>query len=72
MSKTKVFTNEQFNGKTLFKIYKVDDDGKKTVEFNKKTGEKKETKPVFNFGIIKANILIKHLSELEEFIKESE
>jgi len=65
--KTKVFTDEQFNGNNQFKVYQVDENGEKAVEFDKKTGEKKIKKPIFNFGIKKADILVNHLDELKEY-----
>ena len=65
--KTKVFTDEKFNGKGMFKVYQVDANGEKVVEFDKATGEKKTKKPLFNFGITKADILVGHLDELKEY-----
>jgi len=67
---TKVITSEDFKGKRQFKIYEVDEQGNKIVEFDKKTGEKKEKRPIFNFGITKAKLLKKHQDELETFIGE--
>lgn len=68
--KTKVFI-EEYNGNEQFKIFEVDDQDKKVVEFCRKTGEKKERKPMFNFGIKKAIELSNHKDELEIFVKEN-
>lgn len=65
--KTKVFTDEKFNGKGMFKVYQVDENGEKAVEFDKQTGKKKTKKPIFNFGITKADILVKHAEELKDY-----
>jgi spermidine/putrescine-binding protein len=69
--KTKVFTNEDFNGRKQFKIYEVDEDGKKIAAFDKRTGKEKEPKPLLNIGITKAKLIKSKLAELETFIKEN-
>ena len=68
--KTKVITNEDFNGKKQFKIYEVDENGEKAVEFDRKSGEKKDKKPIVNFGITKAKAIFKCVPELQTFIHE--
>ena len=65
--KTKVITNEDFSGKKQFKIYEIDENGEKAFEFDRKTGDKKDKKPLVNIGITKAEAIVKHKVELEEF-----
>lgn len=65
--KTKVFTNEKWKNNEMFRIFQVDDDGNKITEFCKKTGDKIIKKELMKFGVSKADLLIKHLSELKEF-----
>lgn len=67
--KTKVITNEDFNGKPMFKIYEVDDEGNKAVEFDRKTGEKKDKKALISFGVTKAKLIDLHELELAEFLE---
>lgn len=69
--KTKVITDEDFNGKKQFKVYLVDADGKKAVEFDRKTGDKKTKKPIVNIGMTKAKTIIENIDELKQFIKEN-
>jgi len=70
--KTKVITNEDFNGKPVFKIYEVDEEGNKAFEFDKRTGEKKNKKPVVSFMLTKAKAIFKHTDDLQNFIFEGD
>lgn len=63
MSSTKVEIGE-FKGKEQFKIFKLNKTGKKVVN-----EEGDEKGPIFNFGIVKAKILIDNLEELKEYVE---
>ena len=67
---TKVFENT-FNGKPMFSIFEVNEDGEKIGKFNSNTGERMEAKPVVNMGIKKADLSLKHSKELAIFIEEN-
>lgn len=61
---TKVIENE-WNGKPMFSIFIVDEDGNKVPDFTGKT------RPVLNMGIRKAQHLIVHLEELKAYVLEN-
>ena len=65
--RTKVFENT-FNGKPMFSVFEVNEDGEKVGKFNTNTGERMEAKPVVNMGIKKADLALKHSKELADFI----
>ena len=69
--RTKVITDEEFNGHKLFKVYAIDDMGRRMVEFDKKTGEPKEMKPIVNIGLKKAKAVFKHYDDLLTFIEDN-
>lgn len=60
--KTKVLPRD-WNGKPMFDIYEVDEDGEKI------DGEK--TRAIHSFGIKKAKVMLKHRKELETFVEEN-
>ena len=68
--RTKVFENT-FNGKPMFSVFEVNEDGEKIGKFNSNTGERMEAKPVVNMGIKKAALSLKHSKELAIFIEEN-
>lgn len=63
--KTKVLDNP-FNGRPMFSVFKVDDEGKK-----KKDDEGQFLKPVVNMGIKKAEYCIRHIEELKKYVEEN-
>lgn len=69
--KVVIVTDEQFNNKNQFKIYRADKDGKKLVEFDRTTGQPKDKKPMFNFGIEKAKVLLDNVDHLKNYIADN-
>lgn len=54
---TKVFV-EEFNGRPMFSIWQVDPAGNKMGE-----------RPIINFGQTKAEFILRHMEELEDFLE---
>lgn len=68
MSVDTVALEEMWNGRVMFRIYEVDDNGQKIKSFDRKTGEALEPRPIFNMGAKKAGIILGHVKDLEHFI----
>lgn len=68
---TKVITDEQFNNKNQFKIYEMTEEGKKVVKFDSRTGEPRDKKPMFNFGIEKAKVLLDNVEAIKKYIEDN-
>lgn len=68
--KTKVFP-DTFNGKPMFKVFEVDENGEKIKRFDSKTGKPAEPKHLLNIGTTKCLLIQKHIEEFNEFIDES-
>ncbi len=68
---TKVFENN-FNGKPMFSVYEVDENGERVCKFDPNTGQPVEPKPLVNMGFKKANLAMKHSRELADFVTDKE
>jgi hypothetical protein len=58
-NQTKVLPNE-FNGKSLFSVFEVDENGEKTND---------KGYPIVSFGLKKAKALLDHVDELKDYVE---
>ena len=67
---TKVFITD-FKSNRMFTIKEVDENGEPLTEFDRKTGDKVEKKPVVNLGVRKLKAIALHSNEVTKFLEEN-
>ena len=67
---TKIFV-DKVNGHPFITIKEVDDRGQTFLEFDRKTGEKKEAKAIIKFGLRKAKAIFDNIEHIKEFIEDN-